>query len=61
MSDFTYAENVAHAHICAAEALDSRIVSVAGKVLLKSVVRYVKLSHILIYIESIYKGDVLNM
>ncbi|OMO68021.1 3-beta hydroxysteroid dehydrogenase/isomerase [Corchorus capsularis] len=31
MSDFTYAENVAHAHICAAEALDSRIVSVAGK------------------------------
>ena len=50
MSDFTYAENVAHAHICAAEALDSRIVSVAGKVLLKSVVRYVKLSHILIYI-----------
>lgn len=32
MSDFTYAENVAHAHICAAEALDSRVVSVAGKV-----------------------------
>ncbi|XP_012440979.1 3beta-hydroxysteroid-dehydrogenase/decarboxylase [Gossypium raimondii] len=31
MSDFTYAENVAHAHICAAETLDSRIVSVAGK------------------------------
>ncbi|XWS22208.1 hypothetical protein CRYUN_Cryun29cG0014500 [Craigia yunnanensis] len=31
MSDFTYVENVAHAHICAAEALDSRIVSVAGK------------------------------
>ncbi|WRX19977.1 3-beta hydroxysteroid dehydrogenase/isomerase - like 1 [Theobroma cacao] len=31
MSDFTYAENVAHAYICAAETLDSRIVSVAGK------------------------------
>ncbi|XVF29408.1 hypothetical protein REPUB_Repub15cG0118600 [Reevesia pubescens] len=31
MSDFTYAENVAHAHICAAETLDSRVVSVAGK------------------------------
>ncbi|GMI90079.1 reticulon 20 [Hibiscus trionum] len=31
MSDFTYAENVAHAHICAAETLDSQIVSVAGK------------------------------
>ncbi|KAK8498068.1 hypothetical protein V6N12_055282 [Hibiscus sabdariffa] len=31
MSDFTYAENVAHAHICAAETLDSRIASVAGK------------------------------
>ncbi|XWS35300.1 hypothetical protein CRYUN_Cryun21dG0114200 [Craigia yunnanensis] len=31
MSDFTYVENVAHAHICAAESLDSRIVSVAGK------------------------------
>ncbi|XVE81022.1 hypothetical protein DITRI_Ditri15bG0029400 [Diplodiscus trichospermus] len=31
MSDFTYSENVAHAHICAAETLDSRIVSVAGK------------------------------
>ncbi|PPS04536.1 hypothetical protein GOBAR_AA16127 [Gossypium barbadense] len=31
MSDFTYAENIAHAHICAAETLDSRIVSVAGK------------------------------
>ncbi|EEF32885.1 hydroxysteroid dehydrogenase, putative [Ricinus communis] len=31
MSDFTYVENVAHAHICAAEALDSRMVCVAGK------------------------------
>ncbi|MBA0812808.1 hypothetical protein Gohar_026744 [Gossypium harknessii] len=31
MSDFTYTENVAHAHICAAETLDSRVVSVAGK------------------------------
>ncbi|KAE8701514.1 3beta-hydroxysteroid-dehydrogenase/decarboxylase isoform 3 [Hibiscus syriacus] len=31
MCDFTYAENVAHAHICAAETLDSRSVSVAGK------------------------------
>ncbi|GAV64310.1 3Beta_HSD domain-containing protein/Reticulon domain-containing protein [Cephalotus follicularis] len=31
MSDFTYAENVTHAHICAAEALDSRMVFVAGK------------------------------
>ncbi|KDO45107.1 hypothetical protein CISIN_1g007866mg [Citrus sinensis] len=30
MSDFTYVENVAHAHVCAAEALDSRMVSVAG-------------------------------
>ncbi|KAJ8774795.1 hypothetical protein K2173_017241 [Erythroxylum novogranatense] len=32
MSDFTYVENVVHACICAAEALDSRLVSVAGKV-----------------------------
>ncbi|PPS00513.1 hypothetical protein GOBAR_AA20159 [Gossypium barbadense] len=31
MSDFTYVENVAHAHICAAETIDSRVVSVAGK------------------------------
>ncbi|XP_021906933.1 3beta-hydroxysteroid-dehydrogenase/decarboxylase isoform X2 [Carica papaya] len=31
MSDFTYIENVAHANICAAEALDSKKVSVAGK------------------------------
>ncbi|XP_031273567.1 3beta-hydroxysteroid-dehydrogenase/decarboxylase isoform X2 [Pistacia vera] len=31
MSDFTYAENVTHAHVCAAEALDSRMVFVAGK------------------------------
>ncbi|KDP43887.1 hypothetical protein JCGZ_20897 [Jatropha curcas] len=31
MSDFTYVENVAHAHICAAEALDSRMIAVAGK------------------------------
>ncbi|KAF5465400.1 hypothetical protein F2P56_015413 [Juglans regia] len=31
MSDFTYAENVSHAHICAEEALDFRMVSVAGK------------------------------
>lgn len=31
MSDFTYSENVVHAHICAAEALDSRMISVAGK------------------------------
>ncbi|KAE8714477.1 3beta-hydroxysteroid-dehydrogenase/decarboxylase isoform 3 [Hibiscus syriacus] len=32
MSEFTYVENVAHAHICAAESIDSRAVSVAGKV-----------------------------
>ncbi|KAJ4723544.1 Reticulon-like protein [Melia azedarach] len=31
MSDFTYVENVTHAHVCAAEALDSQMVSVAGK------------------------------
>ncbi|XP_010524156.1 PREDICTED: 3beta-hydroxysteroid-dehydrogenase/decarboxylase [Tarenaya hassleriana] len=31
MSDFTYVENVAHAHICAAEALDSQAEFVAGK------------------------------
>ncbi|XP_057958057.1 3beta-hydroxysteroid-dehydrogenase/decarboxylase isoform X2 [Malania oleifera] len=31
MSDFTYVENVAHAHICAEEALCSRMVSAAGK------------------------------
>ncbi|XP_031405230.1 3beta-hydroxysteroid-dehydrogenase/decarboxylase isoform X2 [Punica granatum] len=31
MSDFTYVENVAHAHVCAEEALDARSVSVAGK------------------------------
>ncbi|BBG93648.1 3-beta hydroxysteroid dehydrogenase/isomerase family protein, partial [Prunus dulcis] len=30
-SDFTYAENVTHAHICAEEALDNRMVSAAGK------------------------------
>lgn len=34
MSDFTYIENVAHANICAAEALDSKKVSVAGKVII---------------------------
>ncbi|XP_065869157.1 3beta-hydroxysteroid-dehydrogenase/decarboxylase isoform X2 [Euphorbia lathyris] len=31
MSDFTFVENVTHAHICAAEALESRMISVAGK------------------------------
>ncbi|KGN57250.1 3beta-hydroxysteroid-dehydrogenase/decarboxylase [Cucumis sativus] len=31
MSDFTFVENVTHAHICAEEALDFRMVSVAGK------------------------------
>ncbi|KAM7486788.1 hypothetical protein LguiA_002797 [Lonicera macranthoides] len=31
MSDFTYVENVAHAFICAEEALGSRMVSVSGK------------------------------
>lgn len=31
LSDFTYVENVAHAHVCAAEALVTRTVSVAGK------------------------------
>ncbi|CAH8265815.1 unnamed protein product [Arabidopsis lyrata] len=31
MSDFTYSENVCHAHICAAEALDSNMEFVAGK------------------------------
>ena len=33
MSDFIYYENVTHAHICAAKALDSRLVYVAGKVI----------------------------
>ncbi|KAM7266260.1 hypothetical protein ACFE04_004157 [Oxalis oulophora] len=31
LADFTYVENVCHAHICAAEALDSRTSFVAGK------------------------------
>ncbi|KAL9233186.1 hypothetical protein vseg_008215 [Gypsophila vaccaria] len=31
LSDFTYVENVAHAHICAAEAIVSEPVAVAGK------------------------------
>ncbi|KAF3457717.1 hypothetical protein FNV43_RR02375 [Rhamnella rubrinervis] len=31
MSDFTYAENVSHAHVCAEEALDFWMASVAGK------------------------------
>ncbi|EXB23118.1 3beta-hydroxysteroid-dehydrogenase/decarboxylase isoform 3 [Morus notabilis] len=31
MSDFAYVENVSHAHICAEEALDFRMASVAGK------------------------------
>ncbi|CAO2821825.1 unnamed protein product [Amaranthus hypochondriacus] len=31
LSDFTYVENVAHANICAAEALTSQSISVAGK------------------------------
>lgn len=34
MSNFTYVENVAHANICAEEALSSRMVSVSGKVFL---------------------------
>lgn len=33
MSDFTFIENIAHAHICAEEALVSQTISVAGKVL----------------------------
>lgn len=32
LSDFTFSENVAHAHICAEEALNFQTVSVAGKV-----------------------------
>lgn len=32
MSDFTYVENVAHALVCAEEALRSRMVFVSGKV-----------------------------
>ncbi|XP_073157541.1 3beta-hydroxysteroid-dehydrogenase/decarboxylase [Henckelia pumila] len=32
LSDFTYVDNVAHAHICAEESLSSRMVSVCGKV-----------------------------
>ncbi|KAB1213068.1 3beta-hydroxysteroid-dehydrogenase/decarboxylase isoform 3 [Morella rubra] len=31
MSDFTYTENVTHAHICAEEALDIRMASAAGR------------------------------
>jgi len=32
LTDFTFSENVAHAHICAEEALNFQTVSVAGKV-----------------------------
>jgi len=32
LTDFTFYENVAHAHICAEEALNFQTVSVAGKV-----------------------------
>lgn len=32
MSDFTYVDNVAHAHICAEESLSSQMVSASGKV-----------------------------
>ncbi|CAN1847841.1 3beta-hydroxysteroid-dehydrogenase/decarboxylase isoform 3 [Linum perenne] len=31
LSDFTYVENVSHAHICVAQALDSRMISMGGK------------------------------
>lgn len=56
MSDFTFSENVAHAHICAAEALDSRVVSVAGKVcFLWNIVLGKELLDILIVNLSIHK------
>ena len=32
MSDLTYVDNVAHAHICAEESLSARIDTVSGKV-----------------------------
>jgi plant 3beta-hydroxysteroid-4alpha-carboxylate 3-dehydrogenase len=35
MSDFTYVDNVAHANICAEQALSSNAASVAGKVRLQ--------------------------
>lgn len=43
MSDFTFAENVTHAHICAEEALDFRMASVAGKAFFISNLEPVKL------------------
>ena len=33
ISEFTYVENVSHAHICAEESLHFRMASIAGKVL----------------------------
>ncbi|KAL6970729.1 3beta-hydroxysteroid-4alpha-carboxylate 3-dehydrogenase [Sarracenia purpurea var. burkii] len=47
MSDFTYVENVAHALICAEEALGSRIVSVPGKAFFITNLEPVKFSEFL--------------
>lgn len=46
MSDFTYVENVTHAHVCAAEALDSQMVSVAGKVVYNLVIVELRILYI---------------
>ncbi|KAK6146320.1 hypothetical protein DH2020_020189 [Rehmannia glutinosa] len=40
-SDFTYVENVAHAHICAEESLRSQMVTMSGKVFSKSELLFV--------------------
>lgn len=36
MTDFTYVDNVAHAHICAEESLSAQMDTVSGKVASKS-------------------------
>lgn len=49
MTDFTYVENVAHAHICAEKALSSRGSHVCGKVWIFS------------YLYSMFPFDVVNI
>uniref|UniRef100_A0A5B6ZX06 Reticulon-like protein n=1 Tax=Davidia involucrata TaxID=16924 RepID=A0A5B6ZX06_DAVIN len=53
MSDFTYVENVAHAHICAEEALGSQMVSVSGKAFFITNLEPVKFSE---FVSHILEG-----
>lgn len=54
LSDFTFSQNVAHAHICAEEALNFQTVTVAGKVLIEYQWGCIDCSHLIFMHNKVF-------